>query len=178
MLIDPKIEKLLPLVNNRHLLALLTAKRARQLIDGAQPMVEQAEKGSVVTHAAKEIAAGAVRLVHGHPEEVTIPIRPEVQAARLEAERLERSKTEEGRFEEIAVKALTGSSVGEEPREGLSDLWADQSSPEEIGNFTQNFLRMIQQGNEEIDADLEDADEDLSEEEFEDSEAAESEDNV
>ncbi len=39
MLVKPPMENLLPKVDNRYTLAILVAKRARQLVDGALPLV-------------------------------------------------------------------------------------------------------------------------------------------
>ena len=38
MLVRPSLEQLLPKVESRYTLAMLVAKRTRQLVDGAQPM--------------------------------------------------------------------------------------------------------------------------------------------
>lgn len=98
MLTDPPIEKLLPHVANRYVLSMLTAKRARQLVDGGQPMVDTEDK-NMVSIAAKELEAGKLYALHGKLE-VAIPLRPEVEAERLEAERIAREKREEALAEE------------------------------------------------------------------------------
>jgi hypothetical protein len=61
----------------------LVAKRARQLVDGAQPLVE-ADSPNLVSQACEELAQDVIRLVHGHVTPY-IPLRPEVEAARLAA---------------------------------------------------------------------------------------------
>lgn len=83
MLVKPPLEKLLKKADNRYTLAVLVAKRARQLVDGAQPLTES-ESPNLVTLACEELAANTVKLVHGH---VTphIPLRPEIEAARIAA---------------------------------------------------------------------------------------------
>ena len=83
MLVKPPMEKLLTKAENRYTLAILVAKRARQLVDGAQPLTES-ESPNLVTLACEELAANTVKLVHGH---VTphIPLRPEIEAARIAA---------------------------------------------------------------------------------------------
>ena len=55
MLIDPGINKLLEKVDNRYTLVIEAAKRARQLSDGAEPLVE-CEYKNFVTIASHEIA--------------------------------------------------------------------------------------------------------------------------
>jgi DNA-directed RNA polymerase subunit omega len=83
MLVKPPMETLLTKADNRYTLAILVAKRARQLVDGAQPLA-YSESPNLVTVACEELAANTVRLVHGivHPH---IPLRPEIEAARLAA---------------------------------------------------------------------------------------------
>ena len=55
MLIDPGINKLLEKVENRYTLVIEAAKRARQLSDGAEPLVDCEDK-NFVTIASHEIA--------------------------------------------------------------------------------------------------------------------------
>ena len=47
MLVKPQIESLLPHVENRYSLAILVAKRARQLVDGGQPMCDSDSPNNV-----------------------------------------------------------------------------------------------------------------------------------
>ena len=54
MMIDPPIGELLKKVDCRYTLVVKTAKRARQLIDGAQPLTEPVEKNPV-SQAVEEI---------------------------------------------------------------------------------------------------------------------------
>ncbi len=83
MLVKPPMEKLLAKADNRYMLAILVAKRARQLVDGAQPLTES-DSPNLVTVACEELAANTVKLVHGHYTP-TIPLRPEIEAARIAA---------------------------------------------------------------------------------------------
>lgn len=85
MLNKPPLDELLPKTENRYTLAVLVAKRARQLVDGAQPMVEN-ETPNLVTLASEEIVESTVVGVPGEHQPV-VPIRPEIEAARLAAER-------------------------------------------------------------------------------------------
>ncbi|MDD2214102.1 MAG: DNA-directed RNA polymerase subunit omega [Oscillospiraceae bacterium] len=83
MLVKPTIDELLPKTENRYTLAVLVAKRARQLVDGAKPMINSASP-NLVTMASEEVAASAVVGVPGL-HEPKVPLRPEVEAARLAA---------------------------------------------------------------------------------------------
>ncbi len=59
-MIKPPLEALLDRVSNKYALVIVAAKRARQLKDGALPMVD-VDTGSPVTIALEEIAAGKIR---------------------------------------------------------------------------------------------------------------------
>jgi DNA-directed RNA polymerase subunit omega len=54
------VEDCLPLVDNRFALVLLAAKRTRQLLSGARPLIELSKNKLPVT-ALREIATGQVR---------------------------------------------------------------------------------------------------------------------
>ena len=84
MLINPPLEKLLPKVDNRYTLAMLIAKRARQLVDGAQPMV-RSDSPNDVTVACEELAEGRIACYYGLADP-HIPLRPEIEAERLAAQ--------------------------------------------------------------------------------------------
>lgn len=98
MLTKPPIEKLLPQADNRYILTMMTAKRARQLVDGALPLTGEPAP-SVVTTAAFELAEGKVHGVKGKVE-ITVPLRPEIAAARLEEQRLAKAKSDEAMMED------------------------------------------------------------------------------
>jgi DNA-directed RNA polymerase omega subunit len=83
MLVKPPLEELLKKAENRYTLAILVAKRARQLVDGAQPLTDS-DSPNLVTLACEEIAHDRVRLVRGHVNP-HIPLRPEIEAARQAA---------------------------------------------------------------------------------------------
>ena len=83
MLVKPPLEKLLPKVDNRYVLAILVAKRARQLVDGAQPLMES-DSPNLVTVACEELSSNRITLVRGNVNPY-IPLRPEIEAARLAA---------------------------------------------------------------------------------------------
>lgn len=84
MLVIPPMEKLLPKVENRYVLAILVAKRARQLVNGALPM-NQSDSPNLVTVACEELGADKIACVKGHVNPY-IPLRPEIEAARLAAQ--------------------------------------------------------------------------------------------
>ena len=84
MLTKPTVEELLPKAENRYILSMLTAKRARQLVDGAQPLIDSKTE-NMVSLAAEEINEDQVKPIKGNVE-VTVPLRPEVEAERLTAE--------------------------------------------------------------------------------------------
>lgn len=83
MLVKPPMELLMTKADNRYTLAILVAKRARQLVDGALPLSES-DSPNLVTVACEEIAHDTVKMVHGHVYPV-IPLRPEIEAARQAA---------------------------------------------------------------------------------------------
>jgi len=58
--IKPPLEALLDRVENKYELVIVAAKRARQLKEGALPMVD-VDSGNPVTVALEEIAAGKIR---------------------------------------------------------------------------------------------------------------------
>ncbi len=59
MMVKPTVSELLKKVDNKYELVSITAKRARQLSNGAQPLTNKKE-ASAVTLAAVEIAEGKV----------------------------------------------------------------------------------------------------------------------
>lgn len=62
MIVKPTVTDLLKIVDNRYMLIIATAKRARQIAAGSTPLVKVDEK-SPVTIAANEIAEGKVKIV-------------------------------------------------------------------------------------------------------------------
>ncbi|MGI6298949.1 MAG: DNA-directed RNA polymerase subunit omega [Saccharofermentanales bacterium] len=83
MLVEPKMEDLLPKAENRYTLAILVAKRTRQLVDGARPLIDS-DSPNLVTLACEELAEDRVKGIKGI-HNVYIPLRPEIEAARLAA---------------------------------------------------------------------------------------------
>ncbi|HZW97788.1 MAG TPA: DNA-directed RNA polymerase subunit omega [Bacillota bacterium] len=113
MLNQPPLEKLLPKAENRYILAMLAAKRARQLVDGANPLVES-KHPNPVTMACEEIVADKVKYRHGRHEPF-VPLRPEIEA-RLLAEELE---DQEKRAAEMAEE--TRRMIERDVRLGIKD---------------------------------------------------------
>ena len=62
MMTKPSVAELLEKVDNRYLLVIATAKRARQIAMGDEPLTKVKEE-SPVTLAANEIAEGKVEIV-------------------------------------------------------------------------------------------------------------------
>lgn len=108
MLVKPELEKLLPKVDNRYTLSIIIAKRVRQLLDGAQPMTEPSSP-NLVTIACDELAEGKVVCVKGQVKPY-VPLRPEVEAARLAA----KAEEEQANMAE-AVKDAIDQAAGIEP---------------------------------------------------------------
>ncbi|MEE0866535.1 MAG: DNA-directed RNA polymerase subunit omega [Clostridia bacterium] len=61
MIVKPTVNELLEKVDNRYELVIATARRARQIADGAEPKTNVKEE-SPVTLAANEIAEGKVEI--------------------------------------------------------------------------------------------------------------------
>ena len=83
MLVEPKMEDLLPKAENRYTLAILVAKRTRQLVDGAKPLIDS-DSPNLVTLACEELDADRFKGIKGI-HNVYIPLRPEIEAARMAA---------------------------------------------------------------------------------------------
>jgi len=99
MLIQPPLEQLLPKVESRYTLAMLVAKRTRQLVDGAQPMVDS-DSPNLVTLACEEIAQDKVVCVDGLHTPV-VPLRPEIEEARRIARELAANQASLDAFPDI-----------------------------------------------------------------------------
>lgn len=52
-----------PVVNSRYSIVLATAKRARQIIDGAEPLVENVKCPKPLSTAVEELYVGEVKIV-------------------------------------------------------------------------------------------------------------------
>ena len=159
MLVDPSVEELLPKAECRFSLCMLVAKRARQLVDGGQPMVDDPTP-SYVTLACKEVAADKVVGVEGiHTPYV--PLRPEIEEARRLAKeaaenqaRMDAEQALEAANEEGAEAPVEAAPVEEVETSSVADDLIEELSAEEFAA-----------GAPAADADEDDFDDDASEEE-------------
>lgn len=116
MLTDPSIEKLKQKTASPYDLTVLVSKRARELTDGAQPMIDAEGAANVVSLACREVAADKVVAVKGDVEdEAVIPITREEKIRRREEAENRRRMLEEERAERMSVAGGLNS-------KGLDDL--------------------------------------------------------
>ena len=108
----------------------MVSKRARELTDGAQPMIDDEGAANVVSLACREVAADKVVAVAGDVEdEAVIPITREEKIRRREEAENRRKMLEEERAERMSVSGGLNS-------KGLDDLMealaGGESEEEEI----------------------------------------------
>ena len=89
-----------PVVNSRYSIVMATAKRARQIIDGAEPLVYSAGK-KPLSVAIDELYKGKVKILPGQEEE------EELEALEAEKEALEAAEGETAEGTETAEAAQT-----------------------------------------------------------------------
>ncbi|MBR4947173.1 MAG: DNA-directed RNA polymerase subunit omega [Clostridiales bacterium] len=145
MLTEPSIEKLKEKSASPYDLAVLVSKRARELTDGAQPMIDDTNAANVVSLACSEVAADKVVAVKGDVEdEAVIPITREEKIRRREEAENRRKMLEEERAERMSVAgglnskglddlidALAGGSSDEEEEVVYDEGAEDESSEDE-----------------------------------------------
>ncbi len=145
MLTEPSIEKLKEKSASPYDLAVLVSKRARELTDGAQPMIDDTNAANVVSLACSEVAADKVVAVKGDVEdEAVIPITREEKIRRREEAENRRKMLEEERAERMSVAnglnskglddlidALAGGGTSDEEEEVVYDEGADDSAEDE-----------------------------------------------
>ena len=145
MLTDPSIEKLKEKSASPYDLTVLVSKRARELTDGAQPMIDADGAANVVSLACREVAADKVVAVKGDVEdEAVIPITREEKIRRREEAENRRKMLEEERAERMSVAgglnykglddlidALAGGSSDEEEEVVYEGEGADDSAEDE-----------------------------------------------
>lgn len=145
MLTEPSIEKLKEKSASPYDLAVLVSKRARELTDGAQPMIDDTNAANVVSLACSEVAADKVVAVKGDVEdEAVIPITREEKIRRREEAENRRKMLEEERAERMSVAgglnskglddlidALAGGSSDEEEEVVYDEGTEDESSEDE-----------------------------------------------
>jgi len=104
---------------------MLVSQRARQLVDGAQPMVPTDDVPNAVSMACREVAADKVVEVPGK-HDVEIPITREEKLRRLEEEEKKRKAAEENE---------TSTLDGVPAKAGLDGLFETiQNASDEIGD--------------------------------------------
>lgn len=121
MLTDPSIEKLKEKGASPYDVAVLVSKRARQLVDGAQPMVDDRDAANVVSLACREVAQDKVVAVEGDVEPC-VPITRAERIRRAEEEEAKRKAHEE----EVAEQQQFNESRGN----GIDDLLAQVNNAE------------------------------------------------
>ena len=145
MLTDPSIEKLKEKSASPYDLTVLVSKRARELTDGAQPMIDGEGAANVVSLACREVAADKVVAVKGDVEdEAVIPITREEKIRRREEAENRRKMLEEERAERMSasgglnskglddlIDALAGGSSEEEEEVVYEGEGADDSAEDE-----------------------------------------------
>ena len=145
MLTDPSIEKLKAKSASPYDLTVLVSKRARELTDGAQPMIDATGAANVVSLACREVAADKVVAVEGDVmDEAVIPITREEKIRRREEAENRRKMLEEERAERMSVAtglndkgldglidALTGGASEEEENVAEEDNVNDETEDEE-----------------------------------------------
>ena len=138
MLVDPSIEKMLPNADCAYELAVLVSKRARQLVEGGQPMVGD-KAANMVSLACREIAQGKVVRVKGDKsKEIVVPktkaARDAEKAAQLAKEEAERAREQERAMQYEAMQAKAAESASEEQEEEVSST-ADLDFIEVVEDF-------------------------------------------
>ena len=135
MLVDPPIEVLLSKTECAYELAVLVSKRARQLVDGGQPMIS-GSAANMVSLACKEISEGKVVCVKGDKsKEITVPKTKEARD-RERAEALAREEEELARAE--AINAVPVPQNVENIADSLIDVVEDLE-PVEVSSDDEDF---------------------------------------
>jgi DNA-directed RNA polymerase subunit omega len=132
MLVKPPIEELLPKADSRYTLAMLVAKRTRQLVDGAQPMVPE-DTPNLVTLACEEIMADKVVGIPGIHSPF-VPLRPEIEEARRLAKELAENQAAMDVFPDIidlTVAKVADAGV-EDVEDGEIEILADEDIIDEV----------------------------------------------
>jgi len=128
MLVKPPIEDLLPKADSRYTLAMLVAKRTRQLVDGAQPMVPE-DTPNLVTLACEEIMADKVVGIPGIHSPF-VPLRPEIEEARRLAKEMAENQAAMDVFPDIVD--LTVAKVADAGAEDIEDVEIDILVDEDV----------------------------------------------
>lgn len=163
MLNKPPLDELLPKTENRYTLAVLVAKRARQLVDGGQPMVDS-ESPNLVTLASEEVVSSTVVGVPGEHDPL-VPIRPEIAAARLAAERDADNDMSFDLISQVQNIATQTEPEAPAPRPSMIKILGEDGKIYEQDEIAAMEAEQTAEADDESD---EDADEDVNEEELAD----------
>ncbi len=133
MLTDPSIEKLKAKSASPYDLAVLVSKRARELTDGAQPMVDDTDAANVVSLACREVAADKIVAVEGDvSKEAVIPITREERIRRIEEEKARERQLEEERLERSGIDLTQDISD-----KGIDNLFSAINGGEEDAEYSE-----------------------------------------
>lgn len=162
MLTNPPLEKLLERADNRYTLTISVAKRTRQLVDGAQPLVETKPNQSLLTFACEEYAADTFVSLPGKLEP-EIPLRPEVELAIEEAQRMAAEKAdmrasydpEEERINQPPVSKIRIMN----PDEMFYMPYEEEDEDEKDEDLNEDLDNQLDEDAEDLDEDDEDLDE-------------------
>lgn len=121
MLVDPSIEKMLPKADCAYELVVLVSKRARQLVEGGQPMIPD-KAANMVSLACKEVAQDKVVCVKGdRSKEITVP-KTKVARDAEKAAQLAKEEAERQRELERAMQYEAAAEAKEESSEDVTGL--------------------------------------------------------
>ena len=121
MLVDPSIEKMLPKADCAYELVVLVSKRARQLVEGGQPMIPD-KAANMVSLACKEVAQDKVVCVKGDKsKEITVPKTKVARDAEMAAQ-LAKEEAERQRELERAMQYEAAAEAKEESSEDVTGL--------------------------------------------------------
>ncbi|MDD5939951.1 MAG: DNA-directed RNA polymerase subunit omega [Lachnospiraceae bacterium] len=105
-----------PVINSRYSIVMATAKRARQLIDGDEPLVDDAEGKKPLSIAVEELQKEKIKILP--QDEDTIEAEEDAEVAKARAL--------EGEFEEEEIE----NSIEEEKKEEAAEEKNEDSSAE------------------------------------------------
>jgi len=130
MLVEPSIEKIKQQANCPFEAAILVSQRARQLTEGAQPMVSGGAANNV-SLACREVADGRVVAVPGNVSPV-VPITREERIRREEEKRKREQQLEEERASKIETNLDSLiSSLASSEEEDIADEGEEDAETEE-----------------------------------------------
>ena len=72
----------IPVINSRYSIVMATAKRARQIVDGDEPMIEDVEGKKPLSIAVEELEQGQLTILPEDPDEIISREEAEYAAAR------------------------------------------------------------------------------------------------